>query len=162
MTITYRESPLPTDITAVRNVVESTGFFRPDEVDVAVELVEEARAKGAEKSGYHFLFAEDGERLLGYTCFGPIACTLHSFDLYWIVVHNDCRGQGIGKALLARTEEILTRMGCTRLYAETSSTELYAPTRSYYLKAGFFEEARIREFYAPGDDKVLFTKIISE
>lgn len=159
MNIAYREAPLPTDIQAVRDVVNSTGFFRTDEVDVAAELVEERLAKGF-PSGYYFLFAEHDGKLLGYTCFGPIACTTHSFDLYWIAVRNDYRRQGIGKELLARSEDILRRMGCKRLYAETSSTELYKPTRAYYLKAGFFEEAIIREFYADNDHKVIFTKIL--
>src|SRR5688572_27065775 len=73
------------DRDAVRRIVEGTGFFRADEVDIAVELVDERLARGA-ASGYHFVFAELGEVLAGYVCYGPTACTESSYDLYWIAV----------------------------------------------------------------------------
>ena len=55
----FRTEPKPDDIAAIRRIVASTGFFRPDEIAVAVELVEERLARGLEASGYHFVFAED-------------------------------------------------------------------------------------------------------
>ena len=44
------------DLEDVRRLAESTGFFREDEVDVAVELVEDRVRKG-EASEYRFVFA---------------------------------------------------------------------------------------------------------
>ncbi|MCR9163896.1 MAG: hypothetical protein ACE37F_22405 [Nannocystaceae bacterium] len=41
------------------------------------------------------------------------------------------------------------------LIVETSSTEQYASTRAFYASRGFAEEARIRQFYGPTDDKVV-------
>ena len=38
-----------------------------------------------EKSHYHFLLAEKGGTLAGYTCFGRIPLTAERYDLYWIV-----------------------------------------------------------------------------
>ena len=48
------------------------------------------------------------------------------------------------------------------LIVETSSTDPYAQARAFYAKYGFEEEARIREFYGPGDHKVVFWKSLSE
>lgn len=34
--------------------------------------------------------------------------------------------------------------------------DLYAPTRKFYTSLGYAEEARLADFYAPGDDKVIY------
>jgi len=154
-----REEVRPSDVAAIRDIVVSTGFFGDHEVDVAVELVEERLARGP-ASGYHFLFAEADGRPVGYTCFGPIACTLGSYDLYWIVVHAGERGHGIGRKLLAETECRVARLGGRKLYIETSSRELYVPTRKFYARCGYAVEARLEDFYAPGDAKVIFSRSI--
>ena len=157
--IHYREDVRSSDAQAVREIVKSTGFFRPDEVEVAVELVEERLKTGAEKSGYYFVFADDAQgRTIGYTCFGPIACTVQSYDLFWIAVHSDCRGSGLGRELMRRSEDAIRKLGGRRVYIETSSQPQYESTRGFYLKLGCIEEARLKEFYAPGDDKVIYVK----
>lgn len=157
LSISYREEVIPNDQQSVRDVLDSTGFFYPAEIDVAVELVQERLAKGA-ASGYYFLFAELEGRVVGYTCFGPIPCTLSSYDLYWIGVHNDCRGKGIGKELLARSEAMIKQMGGTRVYIETASREQYVPTREFYLRCSYRIEVILEDFYAPGDGKVIYVK----
>ena len=155
--ITYRDDVQKTDVKIVREMVKASGFFYDDEVEVAVELVEERLAKG-DRSGYYFLFAEHSGKVVGYACFGPIPCTKSSYDLYWIVVHNDYRNKGLGKILLQKSEDIISKRGGTRIYAETSSRSLYDPTRAFYRKAGYREEAVIKDFYAPGDSKIIYLK----
>jgi ribosomal protein S18 acetylase RimI-like enzyme len=147
----------PEDLEIVREIVTSTNFFHDYEIDVAVELVQENLAKGNE-SGYHFLFVEMDGKTVAYSCFGLIPCTESSFDLYWIVVHNDYRGFGIGKNLLAITEKAITKMGGTAVYAETSSQGKYDSTRKFYLSNNYREEARLKDFYTPGDDKLIYVK----
>ena len=158
--IRFRETPAPSDPAAVRSVVSSSGFFHPDEIDVAVELVE-TRLEQGEGSGYFFLFAERGCDLLGYTCFGPIPCTRESYDLYWIAVREDCRGMGLGRELFDRSAAIMAGRGGRRIYIETSSRDLYASTRAFYLRCGCREDAVLEDFYAPGDHKAVYVKIIA-
>jgi len=155
--VSYRDTVRPSDAASVRAVTESTGFFYPDEVDTAVELVEERLAKGL-KSGYHFIFADEGDRVVGYSCFGPIACTKASFDHYWLAVAEDMRGRGLGTALLAATEGAIAALGGSRIYIETSSRPLYDPTRAFYIARGYLKEAELRDFYGPGDSKVIYVK----
>ena len=147
------------DRDAVRELCASTGFFYPEETAVAVELVDERLAKGA-ASGYHFVLAERNGRLVGYTNYGLIACTQSSFDLYWIVVHDSCRGQGLGRRLLAETERLIQQAGGTRVYIETSNRPLYQPTRGFYERCGYHEDAVLKDFYAPQDDKVIFVRAL--
>jgi ribosomal protein S18 acetylase RimI-like enzyme len=155
--LAYREEVRAGDLSRVTDIAESTGFFAEHEVAVARELVEERLRKG-EPSGYYFVFAEDGEQTLGYTCYGPIACTDHSYDVFWIVVSGAARGRGIGKKLMRYTEEKIKEMGGRNIYVETASKELYAPTRAFYRTCGYAEEARLKDFYAEGDDKIVFVK----
>jgi GNAT superfamily N-acetyltransferase len=155
---TFRTQPRPEDVAAIRKIVESTGFFYSHEVDVAVELVE-SRLKDGEASGYYFLFAEDAAgRTIGYACYGPVPCTIGSFDLYWIAVDQNCRGGGLGRLLLAEVEQRVAAMRGRRVYIETSSRPLYEPTRAFYRRCGYVEEARLVDFYDTGDDKIIYSR----
>lgn len=153
----FRENVLPGDNSAVRAIVASSGFFYDHEIEVAVELVQERQEKGL-KSGYLFLFAELDGKVVGYCCYGSIACTAGSFDLYWIAVHNDCRGQGIGKILLKKNEELIAAQGGRGIWVETSGQEKYQPTRDFYTHNNYHLEAVLKDFYGPGDDKFIFVK----
>jgi N-acetylglutamate synthase-like GNAT family acetyltransferase len=77
------------------------------------------------------------------------------------VVHGDCRGKGVGKMLMARSEEIMRKMGALRVYIETSSREIYFPTRAFYLACDYRQETILEDFYGPGDDKVIFVKALN-
>jgi len=158
--LVWREDVLPSDAAVIQQMTAASGFFRPEEVAVAAELADERLAKGP-ASGYLFIFAQEGEEVLGYACYGPIAGTLHSWDLYWIVVQNHLRGQGLGRELLALVERRVWAAGDERLYVETSSQPRYRPTRRFYQSAGYAPQAVLPDFYAPGDDKVVYVKGIT-
>ena len=143
----------------VREIVVSSGFFSKAEIEVAVELVQVRLNKGIE-SGYHFLFAEEDKKVVGYSCFGPIPCTVESYDIYWIAVQEDLRRSGLGVELLKKVEEKIREMGGKRIYVETSSREQYEPTRLFYSRCGYRKEATLKNFYSPGDDKVIYLRAL--
>jgi ribosomal protein S18 acetylase RimI-like enzyme len=155
--ITFRTEVRPKDIETVRDIIISTGFFYDFEVPVAVELVED-RLDHGDQSDYHFLFADQDGITVAYSCFGPIAATEGSFDLYWIATHNDYRGKGIGNLLIGETHRIIREMGGRIVIAETSTLEKYTPTRHFYDRIGYTKEAQINDFYKEGDGKVFFVK----
>jgi ribosomal protein S18 acetylase RimI-like enzyme len=157
--IVYREIVIPGDRDAVGRLVRTTGFFSEEEAAIAEELLDERLAKG-EASGYIFLFAEEGDRLLGYTCFGPIPGSVHSYDLYWIAVAPNAQGTGLGKKLIAESERIMAGRGAKRVYADTSSRPQYEPTRAFYRSCGYTQEALLTDFYAADDGKAIFVKIL--
>jgi D-alanine-D-alanine ligase len=151
------DEPAPLDIERIRNLVEITGFFSPEEVDVAGELVAERIAKGPE-SGYEFVMADHYGRLVGYTCFGPIPCTFSSYDLYWIAVHPDFQGRGLGGRLIMETEKRIKALGGTRIYLDTSQRVQYSGTRRFYESCGYRLETVLKDFYAAGDGKAIYVK----
>ena len=155
--IVFRHNVRPGDDLLVREMVISTGFFYDFEIPVAVDLVKEKLEEGDE-CDYLFLFAEVDGKTVAYTCYGAISGTEGSFDLYWIVTHNDYRGKGIGRVILEETQRIVKSMGGRLLIAETSSLEKYAPTRHFYNTMGYLKEAEIDDYYKKGDGRVFFVK----
>lgn len=156
----FRSEVKASDIIDVENIVRSTGFFREDEIHVAVELVCDRLSKGKE-SGYEFLFADVNGKPVGYACYGLVACSLISYDLYWIVTHQEFRGKGIGKLLMSETESRIAKAGGKTIYVETSSQDFYKPTQDFYLKNGYILKARFEDFYDIGDDKLVYIKKIA-
>lgn len=155
--IIFRFSPTTADIENVRDILTSTGFFFDFEIEVALGLIGEYLQKG-EESGYFFVFAEKAGQTIAYASYGPIPCTRHSFDLYWIGVHQQYRGLGIGGLLLGRCEEEIQKKGGKKVYIETSSTLKYAPTRKFYLSNHYTQAAFLKDFYSPGDGKNIYLK----
>lgn len=158
-TYTLRFEPVAGDVENVREIIHSSGFFLDHEIPVALELVEEAIEKGLE-SGYFFVFAMDGGRTISYACYGDIACTKNSYDLYWIATHQDYRGKGVGSLILQETEKRVKLMGGRVIYIETSSKPLYVPTQSFYEKHGYFKEAVLKDYYDVNDSKIVYSKHI--
>ena len=152
-----RASVLSADVAAVRQLVHDSGFFNHAECNIAAELVSEYLQKGL-SSGYQFFFLETDKQLLAYSCYGAIDGTQSSYDLYWIVVAPDKQGQGLGQQLLQQTEQAILVAGGQRIYIETSSRAQYQPTRQFYKKAGYLQVASLTDFYARGDDKVIYCK----
>jgi len=155
-----RTEPRPSDEQAVAAIVRSTGFFSEAETAIAAELVREACTRG-EESGYRFVFLDrPGGDVVGYACYGEIPCTVGSFDLYWIAVHERERGRGLGRFLLAETERRIRDLGGRRVYAETSGRPQYEPTRSFYESNGYRVGAELEHFYGVGDAKVVYVKVV--
>ena len=155
----YRQHIKPSDIGAIADIVKSSGFFSAEEIDIALELAEEKLSQPLHSS-YQFLFAEDGKRVVGYTCFGLIPATSGSYDLYWIAVDKQLRGAGLGKDLMKRTENIICDLGGKRIYVETSSRHQYQPTHGFYASCGYHQEAFLKNFYSEGDSKIIYAKVL--
>ncbi|MCI0651220.1 MAG: GNAT family N-acetyltransferase [Planctomycetes bacterium] len=141
-------------------IIASTGSFHDYEMQIAVELVDERLAKGP-ASGYSFVFAERRALPIGYACYGPIACTKSSFDIHWIAVRREFQGCGIGREILREVERRIAEAGGRRIYVDTSGRGDYGPTRAFYERCGYRVDALLRDFYAPGDDKVVFLKLVA-
>ena len=139
-------------------IAREAGMFAAEEIDVVQELVQEHYELGAERSGYYFVVACDGRDLSGFACYGPRPLTVGTFDLYWIVVSPDSGQRGVGSALLERVMDEVRAARGRLLVAETSSLPTYGPARAFYDRHSFARAATIQDFYAPGDDLVIFVR----
>jgi ribosomal protein S18 acetylase RimI-like enzyme len=154
----------PNDRARVAELLVSTAVFSPDEIEVALQLFDatvegegSAGADDAQVPDYEFTGAFDGERLLGYACIGPTPATEGTFDLYWLAVDPAVQGKGIGRTLVQDVERQLRERGARMLLVETSSRPDYSNTRAFYARCGYTEAARIKDFYAPADDRIMLT-----
>ncbi|MDH3523675.1 MAG: GNAT family N-acetyltransferase [Acidobacteriota bacterium] len=148
------------DEPAVRALVAATGMFNSEEIDIAAELVRTRALEGAE-CGYEFVVEDGPEGLVGYACWGRVEGTRNSYDLYWIAVASDRQGRGCGRRLLAAAEARIATAGGGTLWLDTAGRDDYRPTRAFYRACGYEEQARLRDFYSPGDDKVIFARRIA-
>lgn len=155
--ITYRRQIKPSDLEAIARIVQSSTFFSAEEIELACELVAEKLSDG-DACSYQFLFGEEEDFVWGYTCFGLIPATAGSYDLYWIAVDNHLRANGLGKQLLKKTEEIIHNECGRHIYVETSSRHQYQTTHRFYEGCGYIREALLKDFYAEGDSKVIYSK----
>ena len=156
--LSIRYEAVPEDVKQIRVLVEATGFFRPDEIEIAEELVREHLEKGPEESGYYFVIASKNGRLIGYGCYGPIPCTLTSYDIYWVAVSPEFQGKGLGKIILTEMERLIFEAKGKRAYVETSTQTRYASTRSFYERCGYRCDVVLDDFYEPGDGKAIYSK----
>jgi ribosomal protein S18 acetylase RimI-like enzyme len=141
----------------IEEITRAVGLFREDEIPVALEVFDEAMWVGSAPESYSVRGADLDERLVGWICWGPTPCTLGTYDLYWIAVEPGAQGAGIGTALLGEMERSLA--GLARLIVvETAGRPDFGATRAFYAARGYRPTATIPDFYAPGDDQVVYVK----
>jgi ribosomal protein S18 acetylase RimI-like enzyme len=152
--------PRDTDGAAIVALAGQIELFSAEDVDTVRELWEESLHSTSDPDRYHFLAALAGETLVGFSCYGHRPLTAGSYDLYWIAVDPNVQNLGIGKALLGFVERTVAEHKGRMVIIETSSQPKYEPTRQFYLRNGYELEARVRGFYKPGDDRLIFVKTL--
>jgi ribosomal protein S18 acetylase RimI-like enzyme len=162
------------DVARVVELTRTTGVFRDEEIVIAEEVVTEAvKPDGTDRSDvvegndrpdrsdldrpYYALGAEVDGRVVGWICWGATPCTVATWDLYWMAVDPEMHGQGVGTALLEEMENRLSDKA-RLIVIDTSGRPDYAPTRAFYRARGYQTAAVVRDFYALGDDQVIFSK----
>ena len=83
-----------------------------------------------------------------------------TWNVLAIAVHPDAQGRGHGSALMRHIEASLAERGERVLLVETSGVPAFDRTRAFYRGLDYDEEARIRDYWAAGDDKVVFRKAL--
>ena len=143
------------DRSAAEEALRACGAFNAVEVAAALHLFDFAVA-----GEYSLLAADMGGRLRGYACFGEAPLTGSSWYLYWLCVHPDAAGRGVGRALVAAVEHAVRSRGGHRLVVEARGRPDQEQTRRFYESNGFVASGRIPDFYRPGDDCVIYCKPI--
>jgi GNAT superfamily N-acetyltransferase len=144
----------------LKAILEAQSHFKPQEVEVALELIDIALSHPSQQD-YITRCVENGEAgVQGYICYGKAPLTDAVYDLYWIVVHPDSWNRGLGSCLLSHAEEDLRRQKARLLLIETSSFPSYESPRVFYQKRGYGEIARVMDYYAAGEHKLIYGKAV--
>ena len=149
----------------VERIIAAVAVFSPEEIDIALELVDEWLELGEESGYLTYVIEETVETgkgtVRGFVCFGPTPLTEGTYDLYWVAVDPAAQGRGYGQRLLTFAESEVRGLGGRLLLIETASHEAYAATVRFYERAGYELVSRIPNFYRAGDDKLTFAKDVT-
>ena len=146
----------PNDTSALLALAEATGLFEPNQIEELAQMLSQHFNDEADSQGVWF--TDDDSEPVGVAYVAPERMTEGTWNLYLIAIHPDRQRQGRGAALLRHVEQMLAERGERVLLVETSGLEDFEYVRAFYRKIGYDEEARIREFYKAGDDKIIFRK----
>ena len=150
----------PADTRPLLDLAAQTGVFKPHEIQALDEVLTDYHATNKNLGHQSVTFDQSG-RMLGFAYYAPAAMTDRTWYLYWIAVAKPTQARGIGGQLLKHVEdEIRDRRG-RMLLIETSSLPHYDLTRKFYVKHHYDQAAVIADFYAEGDDLVVFRKQIT-
>lgn len=150
----------PNDTAALIALADATGLFEPNQLEEVGEML--ADYFGGSSGSDHFWITDDDEDgPVGVAYCAPEPMTDGTWNLYLIAVRPDRQGQGRGATLLRYVEQTLTARGERVLLVETSGLASFERTRAFYRKCGYDEEARIRDFYRAGDDKIVYRKALA-
>ncbi len=105
-----------------------------------------------------WLVAEHAGRPVGLAFAEPEQMTVGTWNLRAIGVLPDHQGRGLGIALIKAVEDAVRAKGTRLLLIDTTGLDDQARARRLYEHMGYRQEARIADFFAPGEDKVTFAK----
>ncbi len=77
------------------------------------------------------------------------------FWLGWTYVSPFQEGRGAGGLLLSAVLDRVRELGGRRMFLDTSSLPKYARAVRFYERNGFATEGQLKDYYGPGDDKIL-------
>lgn len=150
----------PEETPTLLTLTAETGRFKPMEVDVLKEVLDDYHAED-HALGHRCVTFERGGQVLGFAYYAPAPLTVGTWYLYWIVVRKETQGTGVGGELLRHVEDAVRAQRGRVLFIETSSQPHYELTRRFYLKHGYEQHATLKDFYAEGDSMVVFRKLLA-
>lgn len=142
----------PEDQAAVRAIATASGLFAPDEAAMIDAMI---AGHFADLADHCWIILRDQTG----AAYAAPEMAQGTWNRLFVAVLPAHRGKGGGTALLQAVEAHLRHQAARLMIVETSGLGSFAQTRAFTSKAGFGEEARICDFYAAGDDKVVFRKL---
>ncbi|MEL6109646.1 MAG: GNAT family N-acetyltransferase [Planctomycetota bacterium] len=140
------------DFDGLITIATSSGLFDPDQTDLLAAMLRSPEENEV------WLTDEESGVPVGVAYMAPEKMTYGTWNLYWIAVAPDHQRQGRGKAILDEVQQRLIKEKQRVLLVETSGVEEFEYVRKFYEDNGFEAEARIRDFYDAGVDKIVFRK----
>ena len=146
----------PDDISVLMGILEGSGLFGPDDLPG----MEDHIRGDFEGTGGIWLIAGHRGRAVGAAMHAADGLGTEVRNLLFLGVLEEARGRGVATALISRVEQASVEAGVRLVLIETSSDAAQAPARSLYAGLGYRIDGRIRGYYAPGEDKIVFRKTL--
>jgi ribosomal protein S18 acetylase RimI-like enzyme len=144
----------PRDVSHVVRIAIASGLFPAE----ATAFLAGSAQSWFEGGPGHWLVGDLAGTVVGVAFYEPRPATDRVWSLTMLAVDPSVQGSGRGAALLRHVESLLQARGQRILVIETSGTETYDRTRRFYERLEFLAVARVPDYFADGDDMVLFSK----
>lgn len=151
----------PDDSAAIVALSVAAKMFAVNETDALSKVLADY-FHGNLDDGHTWVTDEDECELCGVAYYAPTPFADRTWDLLMIAVRPDYQRRGRGTELIRHVEKALQTSGQRLLLVDTSGLPSYNYARAFYTKCGFEEEARIRDFYKAGEDKVVFRRLLAD
>ncbi|MDY6898372.1 MAG: GNAT family N-acetyltransferase [Cyanobacteriota bacterium] len=148
----------PDDTDTIMNLAKVIGLFEGEELEELGGMLA-GYFEDSLGEGHDWVVCDDGG-VVGVAYFAPEQYAYGVYNMYFIAVHPKYQGKGYGSAIINHVEKTLAEKGERLLLVETSGLPNFEMTRKFYRKQGYEEEARIRDYYKAGDDKIIFRKVL--
>lgn len=148
------------DVSAITEIAVDSTLFTADDVETVSTMMTEYFGRRTPHSD-RCVVADTGAGPQAVAYFQPAEATDRTWYLTMIAVRRCRQRTGLGAALMQHVEGTLRRGGERLMLVETSGTTTFDGTRAFYRRLGYAEEARVRDYYADGDDMVVLRKALS-
>ena len=147
----------PDETDVLVEMAAGTGVFKPMELETLRHVLEDFHGPKPDPGHQAITLEYDGVPM-GFAYFGPNEMTDRTWHLYWIFVNSNVQARGLGTTILDYIESEIRAEEGRALVVETAGLPSYDLTRRFYVKHGFEMVAVVPDFYADGDDMVIFWK----
>ena len=151
----------PADRPYLESLTAGTGLFSAYDIETLGGVLDDFLSSDAaenEDANHVCVTCEYDGTVAGYIYYAETEYADRVWFVWWVAVDKGTQGRGVGRELLGYAEADARRRGARLMFIETSGLPGYEPTRRFYLKAGYDQEAVLRDYYRDGDDKVVFRK----
>jgi GNAT superfamily N-acetyltransferase len=153
--------PATADDTTALIAIANTIGFQPHELEQLRSMLADYFSGDSDSACFWVTDEDESNCPVGVAYCEPERMTNQTWNLQLIAIRPDHQGQGRGATLLHYVEQTLRLQGGRMLLVETSGLPEFDRTRAFYAKCGYEQEAQIRDFYAAGEDKIVFRKLLS-
>jgi GNAT superfamily N-acetyltransferase len=148
---------VPEDTSTLLAITQGTGLFLPIDLEALDEVLAAYYEENHDEGHRCFAYEQHGQPI-GFVYYAPAAMTDRTWYVWWIVVSKQIQAKGVGTKLLKQAEEGARSVNGRLMMIETSGLASYNLTRKFYLKHGYEQAAVLKDYYADGNDMVVFRK----
>ena len=147
---------VPADTPALVEMARQTGAYSAEEIQDLHDRLDSYPARHAAED-HQALTCDVNGRPAGVAYYAPVAMTDRTWSLYWLVAPTG-PGPDVADRLLRHAEQEVRGRGGRLLVFEASSRSAQEPVRQLLAAKGYRPGAVLPDFYADGEDQIIFRK----
>ena len=148
---------MPSDTPALVEIARQTGAYSPEEIQDLHDRLDAYPDRHAADEHQAITFDHNGQPA-GVAYYAPVAMTDRTWSLYWLVAPASPPGPDVADRLLRHAEDDVRGRGGRLLVFEASSRSAQEPVRQLLAAHGYRPGAALPDFYAAGEDQIIFRK----